>query len=364
MIEFDKRHQLTTPSGIISDAGIVAIAQLIDAENPLTSEAWKALNPTYTANYIPRLPADWTWEWIVKKGVYAGTLPKRVARYFFKTYGLKSPPAFLERLGNIARQHTSEGETFTFDFTQALTWNAGDFGDAGSCYWGGHAGAREMLMDDGAFAIRFYKADGKGFARAWVVDRMKSHNFYVLFNGYGLSSTPTLTAARVLSLHLGLTYKRVSLSNYGRTSATLYINSDLGYLIGAIEHLDRYSNFDLEIGEPDGYLCEHCGREINEDEGYTTPDGDMYCENCYDDYYRTCDECGEVYYYENVTYIESVDRDVCEECRDEHYSSCDRCEQDYPNDALIEVEDGDNVRYYCQHCKNELDAEQQPTQPE
>jgi hypothetical protein len=89
VIEFDKRHQLTTPNGLISDAGIVAIGQLIDAENPLHVEAWKALNPAYTANYIPRLPADWQWEWIVTKGVYAGTLPKRVARYYFKTHALK-----------------------------------------------------------------------------------------------------------------------------------------------------------------------------------------------------------------------------------------------------------------------------------
>lgn len=363
MIEFGKRLQVTTPSGVISDAGIVAIGELIDAENPLQIETWKALNPAYTANYIPRLPADWQWEWIVSKGVYAGTLPKRVARFYFKVHNLKCPPTFLERLGNVARQHTSEGETYEFDFTQALTWSAGDFGDAGSCYWGGHADAREWLMDDGAFAIRFYRGD-QGYGRAWIVDRMDGDRVFVLFNGYGLGSTPTLTAARIFSLHLGLTYKRVSLSNHDQTTGTVYINGGSGYLIGAVDVVSDYHSYDLQVGEEsECCTCDNCGREISEDDSYTTPDGDTYCERCYDEYYRTCEECGETYHVEDMNYIDTVSRDVCDHCRDQHYSTCDRCEDYYHNDDLIAVEEGEDTHYYCPDCKRLVDEEAEQAQP-
>lgn len=47
------------------------------------------------------------------------------------------------------------------------------------------------------------------------------------------------------------------------------------------------------------YVCECCGREIDEEEVWRGPDGECWCDECYADHCFTCDECGEQDYVEN-----------------------------------------------------------------
>src|SRR6185295_6706860 len=98
---------INTPAGTISYTGMAAISNYI-ANQTLQSDPWKALNPTNQLYYLPALPEDWDWVWVVAKGDYAGTMPKRIAKYFYKSRGLKSPPSFLQEIGNLARRHSSE----------------------------------------------------------------------------------------------------------------------------------------------------------------------------------------------------------------------------------------------------------------
>ena len=40
--------------------------------------------------------------------------------------------------------------------------------------------------------------------------------------------------------------------------------------------------------------CEECGCDLDEDQCYTGPDGNTYCEECYNELFRECEECGSV----------------------------------------------------------------------
>jgi hypothetical protein len=281
-------------------------------------------------------------------------MPKRVASYFFKKFGIKSPTAFLEQLGNVARQHTSEGVAYDFDFTDVFDWDDGDFGDAGSCYWGSNEAARDMLMENGGFAIRFYNDEGEGFGRAWVVSRQPSEGFYVVFNGYGVSDSATLTAARIMSLFLSVTYKRVVLRNNGTQTGMLWINGGIGYLIGNIQVIDAITYYDLHI--PDVYTCCDCGDVLHEDDVYTSPDGDHFCSYCFYERYDTCYECEEHTDRDDMIYIEGLDRDVCSYCFREWYTTCAQCEEDMHRNDTYEIEG--HKRRFCEQCREDVLAEQ------
>lgn len=357
MIEFNKRFQLTTPAGMISETGISEINQLIAAQR-LDQDEWKALNPSITALFLPILPFDWQWVWIVSKGIYAGTMAKRVASYYYKQFSIKSPTSFIEQIGNLARQHTSDGVSYDFDFTNALDWEDGDFGDAGSCYWGDHAAARDMLISDGAFAIRFYSTGDEGIGRAWIVDRIAANGFYVVYNGYGISDSATLTAARVMSLFLSLTYKRVVLRNNDHTSGMLWINGGVGYLVGSIEVIADVTWFDLQI--EDMLACHNCGQPLTDDQAYRGPDDENYCDDCFYEYFDTCYECDDYHHREDLTYIEGLDRDVCHWCLTQYYITCAECGEDIHRNDSYEIEDKDGR--YCEDCRDRLLAEQATNQ--
>ena len=40
--------------------------------------------------------------------------------------------------------------------------------------------------------------------------------------------------------------------------------------------------------------CHECGCELDEDQCYTGPDGNIYCEECYNEIFHECDQCGAV----------------------------------------------------------------------
>lgn len=144
--------------------------------------------------YDKEIPQDWDWSWMVQKGEFRGGLPKRIASFFKKQYGIKISSDDVTYLGNLAKRHCHVGKTYTFDFTKCFDWMAGDFGDHGSCYWGCRNLAREALMRNGVIAVRFYRGVGReGFARAWVKPIEEG---MVVFNAYGL---PCRTISYVLS---------------------------------------------------------------------------------------------------------------------------------------------------------------------
>ncbi|MCM1061683.1 MAG: amidoligase family protein [Eubacterium sp.] len=66
-------------------------------------------------------------------------------------------------------------------------------------------------------------------------------------------------------------------------------------------------------------VCDRCGERIwdSENEG---DENITLCTSCYDRYYTTCEECGSVINTDDVTYDDD-DRPYCDECYDENYRS-------------------------------------------
>jgi hypothetical protein len=348
MFQLHTRYTYTMPQGTISDEGIRLIKRFLDAEN-LSVDDWKTLNPDSIRSYLPALPHDWQWSWLVAgKGEYVGTFPKRVSKFYWQESKIKSPQRFLSELGNLARQHSSEQITFSFDFTDSIDWEDGDFGDENSCYWSDHAPARGMLEENNALAIRFYESNesDKGIGRAWIAQL--SNKRYIAFNGYGIQGDATLKIAQIMATWLGLGYKKIELSNYGQTGGMLWINGTHGYLIGTSEQTAAMDSHDLQFDCDECYSCNNCGDSLTEDEGYSTPSGETYCQSCFYNNYDYCAHCDETYSRDDMSYVENVG-DVCDYCRNRRYDYCDRCSEYRVKSDFTKIKD----ELYCTHCQPE-----------
>ncbi len=345
MFELNIKYTFQTPAGAISQTGIDLIKRCIESQR-LREGEWLEKNPDNQKIMLPQLPDDWQWLWLIARGEYQGTFPKRVARYYHRTYALRCPNVFVTELGNLARQHSDGGQTYVFEFVNRIDWQAGDFGDPGSCYWGENAGARLMLEANGGLAIRFYSGTGRyGFARAWLVgidDRL-----WVIFNGYGMT---TLHIARIFSLFVGFPYKWIRLSNYDGN--TLYINGSYGYLIGAWDVIEGIDRHEFEWDDIIGEACYSCGRILDEYEGYNGADDRSYCEDCHYRLFTRCDYCSETFWRDthDVEYLEHVGMDVCEHCRENHFAQCPRCEEWYYRRYTEMV----GLVRFCHDCAAEL----------
>jgi len=345
MFQFYTRYTLTTGEREITDAGIRDLEVILRSQK-LQGEDWKALNPTGITEWLPPLPNDWQWVWVVQRGEYAGTMPKRIAKYFFKVHGLKFPQAQLVELGNLAKAHSSELKTYTFEFANQIDWEDGDFGDGGSCWWGDYSGSRVMWDNNNGLSIRFYNEHNHGYARAWVMEI--DTELYTVMNGYGLS---TLRITRIFAQFMGLTYKQIHLHN--SASSSLWINGSTGYIVGRFEVISEIETWDFDMEGEDGYTCYECGRLLNEDNYYVGADDNTYCEDHYYSLFDTCEHCGSTYNREDLTYVESVGYDVCEWCLDHNYSTCDSCEEYYRNHHLNKV----GEKQYCEDCLRDLNVE-------
>lgn len=289
------------------------------------------------------LPSDWRWEWRVGgKGEYVGTFPKRVAKLVRAIYGRKLSAEELGLLGSKVAPHVGKVDGFTFRFTRHFDWDAGDYGDKGSCFWGCRSAARAMLADNGALAVQF-RRDGRGYARAWVAPQ--DSQSVVIFNGYGLE---TLEVARILSHYWGLYYKRCHLSNNGSDTGTLWINGPgAGFLIAPPDRFDDTTpRIDLEWDEPE--TCIHCDCTYDEDSGAWFGN-EWVCEECLGERYFLCSDCEEWAHNDN-SYSVAGDRYVCGSCYF-NYTPCHRCDVEFTQNELTEGPDG---RYRCEGCHDDV----------
>lgn len=187
-------------------------------------------------------PFNWTWS------TSFGSLPKRISHHAHLN-GINFNSTIMQTLGDIGSKYTGSGKKYLFDITRNIDWNAGDFGDKGSCFWGSNRNALNILQDNWVYAIRLWKEDKSfneerliGWARAWLVHINRYPMQFILFNGYGLE---TYKIARILSSWLNLTYVNIDLTNNGETEETLYINKGKGYIIAAEENL--ILSYDLRL---------------------------------------------------------------------------------------------------------------------
>ena len=135
------------------------------------------------------------------------------------------------------------------------------------------------------------------------------------------------------------------------------------------------------MSESDSVICEKCGCRTPEDET-TEINGDDYCEDCVDEYfvscedcgtifliteaqssqetdcicpdcvyhwYSSCNECNELVYCDNLIVNNASCISICESCFDDHYFYCDYCEAITHVDTAWNNENGQ----YCEYCWNE-----------
>lgn len=92
-------------------------------------------------------------------------------------------------------------------------------------------------------------------------------------------------------------------------------------------------------------ICFECGCVIPDGEDiWVAGARDYICEDCYNDDYVTCDDCGDVTRVDDSVYID--DTVYCEYCYRDNYTSCACCGEVVHNDNARETVDGD----VCDRC--------------
>ncbi len=94
--------------------------------------------------------------------------------------------------------------------------------------------------------------------------------------------------------------------------------------------------------------CYSCDKIVDKDYSYSH-DNEEYCEDCYGEYFSSCEDCNETYSRDDLIYVEDVG-DFCNHCYKEKYTKCEECDTTVEKDSSFEM-DGD---YYCQECYEKL----------
>lgn len=88
------------------------------------------------------------------------------------------------------------------------------------------------------------------------------------------------------------------------------------------------TNYELltnENSEADTVTCYNCGCIIEDGDEYEDDNGNPVYEECFNDYYRYCDDCGGVVARDDLISIDGGREYVCEDCAESHYYQCDSC---------------------------------------
>lgn len=81
--------------------------------------------------------------------------------------------------------------------------------------------------------------------------------------------------------------------------------------------------------------CDNCGELFYEDDLYSiSNDNYLYCKNCFDEYARCCEECNEYFPEHELEEIEIIDYghiEVCQDCIERYFDICSNCNKYYKN---------------------------------
>ena len=102
-----------------------------------------------------------------------------------------------------------------------------------------------------------------------------------------------------------------------------------------------------EFEEEKDFCC-HCGAELSEENVFEF-NGDIYCEDCLDEYTFICSHCEERYPNDENMGDNSIN--LCENCFDYYYTRCENCGRIIHNDSTYYLDDDYNEEYsYCEDC--------------
>lgn len=231
-VKADEPFYVSLPEGIIDESGI----------SQIESHLWH----TRHFGAVPFM-REVGREWKNAKGTY----PKRLNRAYYNATKASLPDDVMERIGTIARSN-SKGYDLTLEVTRNLNLHPDDFAHGGSCWWGEYNSSRCALKTNGGFGLRSFGDPGYGYGhgvtgRAWVMPMTLTDGWLkptfdtehpdalLVFNGYDDLSEGT--AARVVAMAYGMTYRKVGLH-----LDPMYINGESGYLIAPEGDLDDHAN--------------------------------------------------------------------------------------------------------------------------
>lgn len=124
-----------------------------------------------------------------------------------------------------------------------------------------------------------------------------------------------------------------------------------GYCLKCGKKICNSESFNCPICN-DGAECYECGEYNDEDymhwvyhEGREV----LVCDNCFEEYYRYCEDDHEYHHEDDVEYINSEDKYVTREYFDDHYYLCDECEEAFNKDYVVVFRD----YYFCPNCASE-----------
>lgn len=402
-IRLNQVYRVVADPNVIDETGknkIIEMTQQINLRDPI----WEGKLPAgYDAydynngfrNRIAKFPDDWAWVNVVtdkksEAGKYGtGKFAKRWRSYVQKQQGLNLPEKFIQDLGQVAGRYSDQSTGTVLRFVDEFDWNAGDFGDPHSCFWGGREEARVMLKDQGAWAVQLFTPESidagepKGFARMWVVRNFPQNGIWTMFNGYGYGlGEPSLVISRLVASLIGDNrFREIKLGNHDSDSGTLYINSGNGFVIGTPKHdLEKY--YDFEWPERAYATCCHCGENLQEEDDPFYHRDRHYCESCRNEYvqydelarddfdvdyegcvtihtrnsrgvmitievsersanrYATeCAHCGDHYATDVLIYVETSGNSYCPDCAEDHVGYCHHCNSDHEISELTDYED-------------------------
>ena len=338
-LPLNEKQVLHGPCGEIVESAIKEAEEIVSSFCP---------HPTDGATF--RFPSpqrlwesgnDWN-TWMIPKGKYSGTWPKRYQSYVYQQFGCRPPESMVAKLGEILSRFANCEQTYVVDFVNECDWDPGDFGEnRGSCWWNEYSNARTGLFDNGGMAMRFYTETGKGCGRCWIYP--EDDRLYI-FNAYHKNDLSLYNMACLLSTFLGVSYKRCDID-----APRAYVNNDTGYCIAPVGVLmginpDRSVTLEFADEPEDERECYHCGRHFPEDDNWYRYDDNDICERCMDNHYFNCYGCNETFYSEDCN--DAEDNQYCNDCFSELFTSCCECGDAVANDDIIEVD----CDYYCEDC--------------
>lgn len=344
-------REYSLPEGLIPFEGIEAVSRYIRGEKPNLY----FLNPSYIADMIG-------CDWVVKGNQkYVGTFPKRISKLVWLEFNIKVEEQIISEVGNIASRYLTNSSKILADFSNEFDWDAGDYGDDGSCFWSCRTAAKAMMQENGGWAMRFYDNNRNGIGRCWVMPvRHNNENGYVVFNAYGSNRDCGLWIhARLIAGLLGFSYKKIDyLVNGGSDEGKLYINGGRGIVIGPENLVNNIERYDFEIDEPDRHECYNCGETVYDEDGIMTHNHREYCESCFDEIFTRCDNCSESVETDDAEYL-SGNYYCCVTCaREDGWEWCDRCDE--PVRKTYDTACGN----LCIDCKDDVEEDEDDEEDE
>lgn len=349
-------------------------------------------------NMYIHVPDDFDWSPVTKDGKVTKRFKKWLKKWltdadipkqlYFPTYwsswdftDTTSTNKWVEYVGGMvgdeyARNHVPKRNVWV-RLTDDFGWQSGNFGDDGSCFWGGQWSAKELIRGEDGHALQVfmgkddmlkpYRAleeqatDGTelwGAGRCWAVP-MGDKSSWVVFNDYCQDGIRPQLHLKEFAKFFGEVMgwesyhtRKIDLTAGDEDSGVLYINGGKGI---AVTRDTKYSWGSYDIPVSSCTCCDECGDGIDEHDAYTVNDRTL-CPDCYHEHYTWCNRCNDDVHRDYAVYNEDGDA-YCEYCYDRTYTRCNECQCEVEHGDTTFVDEWVGRRVYgdyCQECYEDI----------